>query len=66
MDTEIKLAGLVQKAYEKLKASDAQGASVLLEEALQIDFDNKETKHALKCVNWWLEQALRLEKIKNP
>ena len=66
MNTEIKLAGLVQKAYEKLKASDAQGASVLLEEALQIDFDNKETKHALKCVNWWLEQAFRLEKIKNP
>jgi len=60
------VAGLIQKAYEKLKASDAEGAATLLEEALQIDFDNEETKHALKSVNWWLEQTARIGDIKNP
>jgi Tfp pilus assembly protein PilF len=54
------VAGLIQKAYDKLKASDAEGAAALLDEALQIDFDNKETKHALKSVNWWLEHTARI------
>jgi len=66
MDTEQSVAGLIHKAYEKLKASDAEGAAALLEEALQIDFDNEETKHALKSVNWWLEHTARIEKIENP
>ena len=66
MDTEKAVAGLIQKAYDKLKASDAEGAAALLDEALQIDFDNKETKHALKSVNWWLEHTARIEDIKNP
>ena len=48
MDTEQAVTRLIQKAYEKLKASDAEGAAALLDEALQIDFDNEETKHALK------------------
>ena len=66
MDREEPVEGLIQKAYEKLKASDAEGAAALLEEALQIDFDNEETKHALKSVNWWLEHMARIEEIKNP
>ena len=66
MDTEQAVARLIQKAYDKLKASDAEGASALLDEALQIDFDNEETKHALKSVNWWLEHTTRIEEIKNP
>ncbi|MCL2270703.1 MAG: hypothetical protein FWC24_05090 [Treponema sp.] len=66
MDTEQAVAGLIQKAYEKLKASDAESAARLLDEALQIDFDNEETKHALKSVNWWLEHTARIERIKNP
>jgi tetratricopeptide (TPR) repeat protein len=66
MDTEQSVARLIQKAYEKLKASDIEGAAVLLEEALQIDFDNEETKHALKSVNWWIEHTAQMAKIKNP
>ena len=66
MDTEQSVARLIQKAYEKLKASDAEGAAVLLEEALQIDFDHKETKHALKSVNWWIEHTAKIDKIQNP
>jgi len=60
------VAGLIQKAYEKLKASDAEGAAALLDKALQIDFDNEETKHALKSVNWWIEHTARVEEIRNP
>jgi tetratricopeptide (TPR) repeat protein len=66
MDTVQPVTRLIQKAYNKLKASDAEGAAMLLEEALQIDFDNEETKHALKSVNWWLERTARIEEIKNP
>ena len=66
MDTELPVAGLIQKAYEKLKASDADGAETLLNEALQIDFDHAETKHALKSVHWWIEHTARANKIKNP
>ena len=66
MNTEQSVSGLIQKAYDKLKASDAEGAAALLEEALQIDFDNGETKHALKSVNWWLEHTAKIEEIENP
>jgi len=66
MDTKQAVERLIQKAYEKLKASDADGAAVLLEEALQIDYNNEETKHALKSVNWWIEQNARIASIKNP
>jgi tetratricopeptide (TPR) repeat protein len=66
MDTEQKVAGLIRKAYDKLKTSDAEGAAALLDKALQIDFDNEETKHALKCVNWWLEHTAKIGEKKNP
>ena len=65
MDTEQQVAGLIKKAYDKLKASEPESAAALLDEALHIDFDNEETKHALKCVNWWLEQLDKVKKINN-
>ncbi|MDR1869688.1 MAG: hypothetical protein LBQ82_06860 [Treponema sp.] len=65
METE-QAAGLVRQAYDKLKDSDAAAACALLEQALNIDFDNDEVKHALKCVHWWLEHTRRIEEIKNP
>jgi len=66
MNAEQPVEGLIQKAYDKLKASDAEGAAALLDKALQIDSDHKETKHALKSVNWWLEHTARIDEIKNP
>ena len=63
---EQSVTGLIQKAYDKLKASDAEGAAALLDQALQIDFDNEETKHALKSVHWWLEHTAKTKNIKNP
>ncbi|MDR1250583.1 MAG: hypothetical protein LBK62_00290 [Treponema sp.] len=66
MDTEQPAVGLIQKAYNKLKASDAAGAVELLEEALKTDFDNEELKYALKCVHWWIENTKRLEEFQNP
>jgi tetratricopeptide (TPR) repeat protein len=58
--------GLLKKAYDKLKASDAVTALALLEKALDYDYDNDEIKHALKCVHWWLEHTRRIDDIKNP
>jgi tetratricopeptide (TPR) repeat protein len=66
MDTEQPVAGLIQRAYEQLKAGDAAEAANLLEEALRIDFDSAEVKRGLKCVHWWLERTKRLEDMHNP
>ena len=66
MNTEQSVTRLIQEAYNKLKTSDAEEAATLLEKALQIDFDNNETKHALKSVHWWLEHMTPIKGIKNP
>jgi len=58
--------GLLKEAYEKLKASDADSACTLLEQALDNDYESKEIKYALKCVHWWLEHSRRIEEINNP
>jgi len=65
MDTEQQVAGLIKRAYDKLKASEPESAAALLDEALHIDFENEETKYALKSVNWWLEQLAKVKNIKN-
>lgn len=60
MNTETSVQGLIQKAYDNLKASDAASATKLLEEALAIDFEHPEVVYALKCINWWFERIKRL------
>jgi tetratricopeptide (TPR) repeat protein len=65
MDTEQQVAGLIKKAYDKLKVSEPESAAALLDEALHIDFNNEEIKYALKSVNWWLEQLNKVKNIKN-
>jgi tetratricopeptide (TPR) repeat protein len=54
------LPGLLQKAYDSLKARDAASAQAALEDALRIDFDDPEVVYALKCVKWWLERIKKL------
>jgi tetratricopeptide (TPR) repeat protein len=66
METGQPSAQLIGKAYDKLKASDAMAACVLLEQALQVDFENEEIKYALKCVHWWLENTGRIREIDDP
>jgi tetratricopeptide (TPR) repeat protein len=59
-------AQLLKEAYEKLKASDAMAACLLLEQAMNIDYGNEEIKYALKSVHWWLDQSVKIDDIKNP
>ena len=66
MYTDQTVTGLIHKAYEKLNASDAESAAALLEEALQIDFNNEETKYALKSVNFWIEHTAPIKNMQNP
>jgi tetratricopeptide (TPR) repeat protein len=61
-----KAAGLLKKAYDKLKTSDAVAACILMEQALDLDYENEEIKHALKCVHWWLDNTRRIDEIDNP
>jgi tetratricopeptide (TPR) repeat protein len=57
---------LLKKAYDKLKDSDAASACALMEQALDLDCENEEIKHALKCVHWWLENTKGVDLVKNP
>ena len=78
MDTEKQVEGLIQKAYDRLKAFNAESgadersadvlksAAALLEEALKIEFDNEEIKHALISVEWWHVRFSRIEEIRDP
>jgi tetratricopeptide (TPR) repeat protein len=66
MNTELSVEGLIQKAYDKLKASDPASALGVLEEALKLDFENSQVKYSLKCLNWWLEHTKDLEKFDDP
>jgi len=59
-------AGLLREAYEKLKDTEAEAAYILLEQALDSDYENEEIKYALKCVHWWLEHTRRIDELKNP
>ena len=65
MNTKQSVAGLIQEAYNKLKASDADGAAILLNKALDDEYNNEEIKHALMSIDWWIEHIAPAQKIKN-
>jgi tetratricopeptide (TPR) repeat protein len=60
MDSEKSVRGLIQKAYDGLKASDSDRARQALEEALKIDFEDAEVVFALNCLSWWEERIRNL------
>jgi tetratricopeptide (TPR) repeat protein len=66
MSTDVSVEGLIQKAYDMLKASNAASALEALEEALALDFDHPEVKYGLKCLEWWLEQMRRVNEFQDP
>jgi tetratricopeptide (TPR) repeat protein len=53
MDPDKSVKGLIQKAYNSLKASDSEGAKTALQEALRIDYEDPELEFAMKCIKWW-------------
>jgi tetratricopeptide (TPR) repeat protein len=61
-----RVSGLIQKAYDSLKASDALSALSILEESLKLDFEHPEVVYAMKCMNWWLERLKRLDDFQDP
>jgi tetratricopeptide (TPR) repeat protein len=65
MDAKTTVQGLLQKAYDNLKASDINSALSTLEEGLRIDYEHPEVVYALKCVNWWVERCKRLGGIRD-
>ncbi|MDR0386754.1 MAG: hypothetical protein LBH57_01835 [Treponema sp.] len=65
MNAEISITGLIQQAYDNLKASDAVSAQRILEEALKVDYEHPEVVYALKCVTWWLERIKKLEDFRD-
>jgi tetratricopeptide (TPR) repeat protein len=66
MNMEMSVQALIQKAYEKLKASDAAAALRILDEALSLDYDNPEVVYGQKCLNWWLERIKQLADFHDP
>jgi tetratricopeptide (TPR) repeat protein len=65
MNAEISITGLIQQAYDNLKASDAVSAQRILEDALKVDYEHPEVVYALKCVTWWLERIKKLEDFRD-
>ncbi|MCL2557425.1 MAG: hypothetical protein FWE09_03010 [Treponema sp.] len=78
MNTEKQVARLIQRAFDRLKPQDAgaegnlriaealDGASALLEDALEADYDNEEVKCFLSSVAWWRERLPQMEGIADP
>ena len=66
VDIQQPAEALIQTAYDKLKISDLVTAAQLLEQALQLEFDNGEVKYALKSVHWWIEHTRRIDDLQNP
>jgi tetratricopeptide (TPR) repeat protein len=62
---ENSVSELLERAYDSLKASDAERAQTSLEEALRIDFTHQEAAYALKCVKWWLERLRKLADLRD-
>jgi tetratricopeptide (TPR) repeat protein len=56
---------LLSNAYESLRGVDLQGATELLEKALDVDFEHPEVLWSLKCANFWAERVERLEATPN-
>jgi tetratricopeptide (TPR) repeat protein len=65
MDGETLITGLIQQAYENLKASDAVAARRALDEAFRIDYEHPEVAYALKCVTWWQDRIKKLENFRD-
>jgi hypothetical protein len=65
MNSETSVEGLIQKAYDSLKASNAVLAHEALMEALRLDYENPEVMYALKCLNWWLDRMKKLDDFHN-
>ncbi|MEI6874920.1 MAG: hypothetical protein WCL50_07300, partial [Spirochaetota bacterium] len=57
---------LLSNAYETLRSVDLASASVTLEQALSVDYENEEVLFALKCARYWSEGLSKLEAITNP
>jgi tetratricopeptide (TPR) repeat protein len=66
MSTDVPVEGLIQKAYNMLKTSNAASAQEALDEALTFDFDHPEVKYALKCLKWWNQQMRRVPELQDP
>jgi tetratricopeptide (TPR) repeat protein len=66
MNMETSVQALIQKAYDRLKASDAAAALRVLDEALSQDYDNPEVVYGQKCLNWWLERIKQLADFHDP
>jgi tetratricopeptide (TPR) repeat protein len=66
MSTDVAVEGLIQKAYNMLKTSNAASALEALEEALALDFDHPVVKYGLKCLEWWLDQMRRVNDFQDP
>jgi tetratricopeptide (TPR) repeat protein len=60
---ETEIIQILNKVYQSFKAGSFPAAISLLEQALSIDFENADITNALKCANFWLERAEKLEEI---
>jgi tetratricopeptide (TPR) repeat protein len=61
-----KISELLSEAFELIREGELLKSSELLEEALSIDFEDKEVISSLKAVNFWRERLSVVEGLKSP
>jgi tetratricopeptide (TPR) repeat protein len=61
-----RVTSLLANAYEALRGVDLDTASLMLEKALAVDYENSEVLFAMKCAGYWQDAETRLTGVANP
>lgn len=60
------ISSILSKAYELQRAGSFAEAEPVIEQALSLDYENREVLSALKCATYWKDKKERLASIGDP
>ncbi len=60
------ISSILSRAYDLQREGAFAEAEPVIEQALSIDYENKEVLSALKCANYWKDKKSRLTSITDP
>jgi tetratricopeptide (TPR) repeat protein len=60
------ISSILARAYDLQRDGAFAEAEPVIEQALALDYENKEVLSALKCANYWKEKKARLATIRDP
>lgn len=60
------ISSILSRAYDLQREGAFAEAEPVIEQALSLDYENREVLSALKCANYWKDKKTRLEAIHDP